>query len=293
MADQPLVSIGLPIFNCQETVAAAICSIIQQRYPNWELWLIDDGSTDQTTRVAGRFQDERVRLIGDGARLGLAARLNQAIALSQGKYFARMDGDDIAYPERLERQVEFLEANPQLDLVGADVMVFGENGQVLGKRSGPRSHAEICRRPISSFRMFHPTYLGKLAWFRRYEYDARVVVGQDQDLLLRAYRQSHFANLPEILLGYREAKLSLRKILRTRRFFVQAVIRQLGREGRLGLAPLAVVEQVLKGLLDTVAIGTGLNYRLLPQRAHHSISEAEIRRWQQVWRSVNQDQHYG
>jgi glycosyltransferase involved in cell wall biosynthesis len=292
MADQPLVSIGMPVFNCQATIAAALCSIFQQRYAHWELWLIDDGSTDQTAQVAGRFQEQRVRFIADGARLGLAARLNQAIALSQGKYFARMDGDDIAYPERFERQVEYLEANPQLDLVGADIVVFGENGQILGKRSGPRSHAEISRRPTSSFRMFHPTYLGKLAWFRQYEYDVRIAVGQDQDLLLRAYRQSRFANLPEILLGYREAKLSLQKILRTRRFFVQAVIRQLGREGRLGLAPLAIAEQVLKGVLDTVAIGTGLNYRLLPQRAHYSISEAEIRRWQQVWRSVNQG-HYG
>lgn len=288
MADQPLVSIGMPVFNCQTTVAAALCSLVNQTYQNWELFLIDDGSTDQTLQKVGSFQDQRIRVVADGARLGLAARLNQAIALSNGQYFGRMDGDDISYPERLEHQVDYLEANRQVDLAGTDLIVFGESGKILGKRSGPRSHAEICRRPISSFRIFHPTYLGKLAWFRLYGYDHRSILGQDQDLLLRAYRNSQFANLPEILLGYRETGLSLRKILRSRWFFIQAVIRQLRREGRLRLAPLAFIEQGLKGMLDVAAIGTGLNYRLLPQRAHHSLTEAEIRRWEQVWGSVNQ-----
>jgi hypothetical protein len=132
--------------------------------------------------------------------------------------------------------------------------------------------------------MFHPTYMGKLSWFRAYGYDARARLGQDQDLLLRAYRQSQFANLPEILLGYREEKLSLQKILRTRRFLVEAVLRQLRREGRLILTPLVIIEQILKGTLDALAIGTGLNHRLLPHRAQPSLSEIERQRWVEVWR---------
>jgi hypothetical protein len=131
--------------------------------------------------------------------------------------------------------------------------------------------------------------LGRLAWFKSYYYDARAELSQDQDLLLRSYRQSCFANLAEILVGYREEKLVLRKILRSRKFFIQAMLRQLRREQKLYLAPLALVEEGLKAALDVVAIGSGLNYRILPQRAQRSsLQEEEIARWQQVWRLVTQ-----
>jgi len=170
-------------------------------YNNWELFLIDDGSTDQTLQLARHFEEPRIHTLSDGARRGLAARLNQAIELSRGVYFARMDGDDVAYPKRLERQINYLEAHSEIDLVGTAMMVFAENGEILGKRAGPQTHADICRRPTGAFRMFHPTYMGRLAWFRHYRYDVRLTVSQDQDLLLRAYRTSQFANIPEILLG--------------------------------------------------------------------------------------------
>lgn len=290
MSESPLASIGMPVFNCQNTLAAALRSILLQTYDNWELFLIDDGSTDQSLQQARKFEDPRIHLLSDGARRGLAARLNQAIELSQGNYFARMDGDDVAYPERLERQVNYLEEHPEIDLVGTTMMVFTENGEILGKRAGPQTHADICRRPTGAFRMFHPTYMGRLVWFRRYRYDVRLTVSQDQDLLLRAYRSSQFANIPEILLGYREEKLALGKILKSRWTSIQAASRQLAREGRLPLASFAIIEHGLKALLDLFAVSTGLGYRLLPHRAQRSLcTEAEMQRWEQVWRLVNQD----
>lgn len=289
MAEQPLVSIGMPVFNCGHTLELAVRSILAQTYDNWELLLLDDGSTDNTISLARQFQDPRIGLLSDGRRYGLAARLNQAIDLSRGVYFARMDGDDISYPERLERQVNFLEAQGEVDLVGSAMMIFTEDGRVIGKRAGPKSHTAICPRPTTRFRVFHPTFLGRLAWFKSYYYDARAELSQDQDLLLRSYRQSCFANLAEILVGYREEKLVLRKILRSRKFFIQAMLRQLRREQKLYLAPLALVEEGLKAALDVVAIGSGLNYRILPQRAQRSsLQEEEIARWQQVWRLVTQ-----
>ena len=107
------VSIAMPVRDCASTVGAAIRSIVHQTIDDWDLILIDDGSTDSTLARIRSFSDDRIRVHSDGLSLGLAARLNQAIELAGGDYLARMDGDDIAYPERLERQIAVLKALPR------------------------------------------------------------------------------------------------------------------------------------------------------------------------------------
>ena len=285
-----LVSIGMPVRNCQETLQLAICSLLAQTYPHWELLLIDDGSSDGTLRVMQRFSDPRIRTCSDGGRRGLPARLNQAIAMSQGKYFARMDGDDVAYPERLERQVSYLEQHPNVDLVGAWVMVFGPGGIPLGKRAGSEIHDAICARPIDGFPIAHPTYVGRLEWFRRYRYNEMIPKSQDQELLLRSYRFSRFANVPEILLGYREERIYLKKILIGRWFLAQALAREFRRRQQPGLAVRAVMEQTLKTVVECVAVGTGLNHLILRHRAL-PITDEELQKWIKVWESTSNAGH--
>ena len=200
----PLVSIAMPVRNGARTLALAVQSILDQTYPHWELWIMDDGSTDGTPDLARSFGDPRIQVRADGGGQGISARLNQVIDLAHGSLYARMDADDVAYPQRLAEQVAYLAAHPTVDLVGAWVVVFNQAGQAAGKRTGPEAHAAICARPHAGFPIVHPTFLGHLAWFRRYQYDPRITNAQDQDLLLRAYRTSTLANVPEILLGYRE-----------------------------------------------------------------------------------------
>jgi glycosyltransferase involved in cell wall biosynthesis len=282
----PLVSIGMPVHNCQETLPLALRSLLAQSYSNWELLLIDDGSSDDTFHVASRFTDLRIKVYADGKNQGLPARLNQTIAKSQGKYFARMDGDDLAYPQRLERQVDYLEQHPNVDLVGAWVIVFGADGTPMGKRTGPEAHGAICARPSAGFPIVHPTYFGRLAWFQQYSYNETMQKSQDQDLLLRSYRFSRFANVPEILLGYREEQLNLKKILRARRLFVDSLFREFRRQQRPALAIRAVVEQGIKGAIDILAVNSGLRYRLLRHRAQR-ITQSESEDWIKVWSQLN------
>ena len=90
--------------------------------------------------------------------------MNETILLSAGKYFARMDGDDVAYPERLERQVRYLERHPQVDLLGTGILVFKADGNALGTRRIWRRHEEICRRPSAGFYLPHPTWMGKTGY---------------------------------------------------------------------------------------------------------------------------------
>ncbi len=286
--DAPVVSIGMSVQNCGKTLPLALRSLLAQTYERWELLLIDDGSSDETLQIAQQFVDPRIKVYADGENRNLAARLNQAIDMSQGKYFARMDGDDVAFPERLEHQIGYLEEHPDVDLVGTWAIVFGRDGSVLGKRTAPETHAAICAKPWAGFPMIHPTYLGRLKWFRRYRYDEALLRSQDQELLLRSYRFSRFANVPEILLGYREERLHLKKILTGRWFFAKALAREFLQQWRPGLAVRAVVEQALKAILDCVAVGSGLNHRLLRHRAW-PITCAESQHWQRVWQLVHQD----
>lgn len=283
----PLVSIGMPVLNCGATIRPAVQSILNQTFRDWELLVMDDGSRDDTLEARRELADARVRVFADGEHRGLVARLNQAIEVSRGKYFARMDGDDVSYPERLARQVEFLEAHPEVDLLAGGIVVFGRDGQLLGTREVPTQHESICRRPWAGFYLAHPTWMGRIEWFRGHRYRAEAVRCEDQDLLLRSYEVSRFAALPEIVLGYREEELSLKKLLVGRRSFARSVVREAMMKRQYAMALRGVAEQALKSLADCVAVGTGLNYRLLRHRALPA-DDTIRQRWAQLWGEVRE-----
>ncbi len=282
----PLISIAMPVRNCERTLEVTLRSILWQTYADWELLLIDDGSTDATLRIAREFRDSRIRVFSDSTSKGLPERLNQAIALSKGRLFARMDGDDIAYPLRLERQASLLREHRDVDLVGSSVLVFGTDGVSLGKRMCPATHDAICSNPASGFPMSHPTFIGRLDWFKHWQFDKRAGSVCDQDLLLRSFSFSRFANVVDILQGYREEAIHLNKILRYRQQMAGALMRYFRNRHPL-IAALAILEQTLKGGIDCFAVCSGLNHRLLRHRAQ-PITSAEAETWQKVWESVNQ-----
>jgi len=283
----PPVSIAMPVFNCERTLATAIRSILNQTFEDFTLLLLDDGSTDRSLEIAQSFVDSRVRIFADGMHRGIASRLNQAISLSRGKYFARMDSDDVSYPDRLALQMEFLSQHPEIDLLGGGVLVFGPDGEALGTRRCVISHKQICERPWRGFLLAHPTWMGKTEWFRSHLYHDDVLRGEDQDLLFRSHESSRFAALPEIIVGYREGHLSLKNLLRGRTYFVKCVVRDATEKGKYFIAGAAILEQALKGLVDCFAIYTGLNYKILRHRAL-PIGEEEKQRWAQVWNATQQ-----
>ena len=285
LADYPLISIGMSVRDGANTLRLSLQSIVNQSYENWELILIDDGSKDATSSVAAGFGDRRIRYFSDGQSLGLPVRLNQAIDAARGDYFARMDADDISYASRLERQCEFLRANPEIDLVGSWVLVFNNAGDVLGRRTGPSDHFSLCARPLGGFKMAHPTYMGRTEWFRKYRYDVGRLRCEDQDLLLRSYRASRFANIPLILLGYRES-LTLKKSIASRRMMARALAREFWRQWRPDMALAAILGQISKSVFDYVAFTTGLEYRMLHHRYEPS-SKEDCQEWARVWNSLH------
>ncbi len=281
MSSSPLVSIAMPFYNSAGTIAASIRSILRQTYTNWELLLCDDGSTDGGREIAGSFHDPRISLWGDHGRLELGARLNECIARASGEYLARMDADDIAYPQRLEKQLHFLQARPDVDLTGGWAVLFADSGAAIGKRADPLVHTAIARHPLYSFHMIHPTYMAKTAWFRRYGYRADALRCEDRDLLFRSCAESRFANLPEIVLGYRQGAFDLRKRFRSRWNWNRCAARYLSTGERLCVAAM----EALKGCRDVLAVAAHADSTWLRARCT-ALSAGEMREWQALWDSL-------
>jgi len=281
-SSDPLVSIGMPVFNCGNTLHSSVASILNQHYQNWELILIDDGSQDRTLEIARSVKDSRIRVIDGERNCQLPARLNQAVELSTGSYFARMDGDDVSYPDRLRLQVRYLQAHPEVDLLGGGVVVFRGEGEAYGKRSPRTTHESICARPWASIGMVHPTWMGKIEWFRSNRYRPDALRMEDADLLFRTHPLSRFANLPDILLGFREDTVSLRKILPARINISKMLLDYASTGGSYTLAARGLWGQALRTVADVVAIGTGLNHRILRHRAR-PLKDPMMQSWAEVW----------
>jgi glycosyltransferase involved in cell wall biosynthesis len=211
------VSVGIPFLNARRTLADAVRSVLAQTFDDWELLLADDGSSDGSVEIVRGLCDPRVRLVSDGVNRGLPDRLNQIAALARGKYLARMDADDLMHPERLQRQVRFLEANPGVDLVDTATFTINENNEPLGIR-GDRPLNSDPAVILRSGLLIHPTVMGRTSWFRANPYDARFVRAEDQELWVRTCRRTVFGRLPEPLFFYRESLSgNLRNYLRTER----------------------------------------------------------------------------
>ncbi len=198
-----LVSIGMGVYNGSQFIEDAITSIIKQTYTNWELIIFDDGSTDDTLERIKSFDDRRIKIFSDGRNKGLPKRLNECIELSRGFYFARMDGDDIMMPNRLETQVNYLETHKDIDVIGSLAIMIDDKTQVFAKKKKyvPQSLYDIIR---SGSYFIHPTVMARLTWFKQHKYDAGGYRGEDYDLWIRTFETSKFFISDDYLLFYRE-----------------------------------------------------------------------------------------
>ncbi|AWX45807.1 Chondroitin synthase [Flagellimonas maritima] len=207
MNKAPLVSIGIPFYNSDSYLKFAINSVIMQTYSNWELFLLNDGSTDNSVNIASSFEQEdaRITLINDTRNKGLPARLNQLSELANGQYYCRMDADDIMHPKRIEVQVNHLLENPKIDLLGTKVIAIDNENKIIGLRKGLTKKKYTLNHVAHSGWCAHPTIIGKTSWFKDNKYDVSLKRSQDYDLWIRTVIKSNFINLENPYLYYREA----------------------------------------------------------------------------------------
>jgi glycosyltransferase involved in cell wall biosynthesis len=203
------VTVAMPFFHSAATLELSISSLLNQSYGDFELLLCDDGSDYQGLAIAHSFNDPRVICWRDARRLGLPARLNECIDRARGPYLSRMDADHIARQDRLAQQMAFFVEHEEVDLCGGGAMVFGKYGRPPWRFNPPTDHGEIIRSPSLGFPLLHPAWMGRIEWFRRWRYDESIPLAEDQELLRRSCHNSRFANLPQIVLCYREERITL------------------------------------------------------------------------------------
>jgi len=249
-----LITVAMPVYNAGVYLRTAVLSILNQTHLNWELLIIDDGSTDTSLESIDDIYDPRIKLLRDHCNKGLAARLNEAVDLARGQFLARMDGDDISYPDRFATQIALFRSDPQLDVVSVRAITISRMNEIVGILPSPLNHAEICAKPWRGFYFPHPTWMGRIEWFRRHRYRTlfrNPISIEDQELLLRTYRDSKFACVPEIQFAYRiQDRILLKKRLKTRLALFRVQTASFLTNGQYRFTLIAGVVFVLRILSD-------------------------------------------
>jgi glycosyltransferase involved in cell wall biosynthesis len=204
----PAISVVMSVYNGEKYAPEAVESILAQTFRDFELIVIDDGSTDGTKALLEGFaqRDTRVRLISRPNK-GLTKTLNEGLGVARGEFVARMDADDVSLPTRFEKQIEFLRANPDCVCVGARVLRVDPYGSPLSESDHKLTHEEIDAQLIEQglgWAITHPVAMMRRDAVQQVGgYREQFKTSQDLDLWLRLAEVGRLANLPEILLKYR------------------------------------------------------------------------------------------
>ncbi|MBV8781276.1 MAG: glycosyltransferase [Phycisphaerae bacterium] len=212
MSDIPLISVVLPVYNSAPYIAKAVESILAQTFTDFELIIVNDGSTDGTEAILRKFekQDSRIRLISR-PNTGYIIALNEALGLARGELVARMDGDDISLPRRFERQVAFLREHPDVNVVGGRVEIIDSSGRLILRPETPLHDAELQAALLEGRNvMGHPSIMARRqAIVDCGGYDGATWPAEDLDLWLRMGERGKLACVPQFVLRYREHEKSI------------------------------------------------------------------------------------
>lgn len=203
MSKAPLVSVLMPVFNAEKYLKEAIGSILNQTFKDFELIVVNDGSTDNSEQMVMSYRDHRIKYVLNHENLGIVKSLNRGLELAQGKYIARMDADDISVPNRLEKQINFMESNAHVAVCGAQAMCIDKQGNNLWELPVPQQSDEIKARMLFSNCFIHPLTFFRSNIVKQYQYDLDYQYAEDYFLLAKISGTYEVANLPEKLLLYR------------------------------------------------------------------------------------------
>jgi glycosyltransferase involved in cell wall biosynthesis len=192
----------MPVYNGAKYLNESIDSILNQTLTNFEFIIIDDASTDDSVGIIKSYDSSRIRLVENKKNVGQSATLNKGLSLAKGKYIARMDQDDISMPERLERQAEFMEDNPQIGVCGSWLQLMGKFDGILELET---KSEDIKMNLLTNQNLAHPAVMIRKDTLVKYDlnYNPAYSIAQDYDLWVRMFEFCSFANIPEALIKYR------------------------------------------------------------------------------------------
>lgn len=200
---QPKITVFMAAYNQADFIEQSINSILTQSFSDFELIVVNDGSTDDTPTIVESFNDDRIRLVHNDGNKGLIYTRNRLLTLAKGEYIAILDGDDIAYPERLKLQYNYLMTNPEIVLCGGHATIIDEHGNKTGgKLRVPVNNTVdlfmLFGNPfVNSTTMFKTSVFNELNGYQNY------TISEDFDLFIRMAEKHKVANLDETLVDYR------------------------------------------------------------------------------------------
>lgn len=209
----PLVSVIMPIYNAEKYARESIESILNQSFSNFELIIINDGSTDYSEKVILSFKDARIKYFKNEKNLKLIETLNLGLKLAQGKYIARIDADDVALPVRFEKQITFLENNTDYGIVGSFAKCFGDSNGILKyvEEDQDIRFALLTHNPfIHSSVMFSRSILEE----HNLEFRKEQLHVEDYDLWINMICHTKAKIIPETLIKYRIHENQISSIFR-------------------------------------------------------------------------------
>ena len=263
---KPYVSVAIPFYNAEKYLADAIRSIMVQSYKNWELILIDDGSSDGSLNIATSIVDSRIRVVSDGKNKKLAARLNEVARLAKYDYLVRMDADDLIAIDRIERQMDILLADASLDLVTTGVVSVSDDLEYIGHRGQNAIHPTLHQLITKKVGVTHAAIVGRKSWFLRNPYDESLKVAQDFSLWISAAAKDDFRIkiIEDPLYYYREeGNVSAVKMLQAYKYERKIILQYTFGSQKIKLWIKAKLKSVLVSILSAL----GLMHLLFHKRA--------------------------
>lgn len=210
---KPTVTVLMSAYNAEAYIADSVNSILNQSFTDFEFIIINDGSTDSTGEYLSEIEkrDHRIKYIINEKNIGLAGALNKGLRLSKGKYIVRMDADDVSLPNRIQKQVTYMDSNPEIGVSSGWILSFGEKSTVW---KCPEIHDQIWTRMFFRNSLWHPAVIFRNGILKNYnfEYDENYERSQDYDLWSKMASVTKFGNLQEVILKYRLHENQVSKI---------------------------------------------------------------------------------
>ncbi len=274
--DSPVISIICAFYNTGPKLLDMIKSIYSQTFSDWELILLNDGSTDDSLQIAKSVNDVKIHVYDNGCNLGRAASRNQLVKLAKGQYIALMDADDMSATTRLQKQYELLQSNLQLDVVGTGICYPNNSDIPVGQWIPSIKHDVICANPERTFGICHGSIMARKEWFGLFPYNSKIKLAEDYDLFLSAYKQSKFGNVPEPLYYYRlDPSYNLKKQLHSRYCVAKVLFYHYRKNEQWNKIITCWLVQFVKALITVVMFVLGQRSKLMSKR-YNKLTEEQF-----------------
>lgn len=249
------VSVIMPVYNAESYLSLSIESLLSQTMENFELILVDDGSTDDSAVIGNSYRDHRIVRINHGVNRGNFAARNSGLKIARGRYVSVMDADDVAYAHRLQTQADYLNKHPQVGLIGALADRIDGEGSMIGSMARPLTFADIRLFLLKENCFIHPTIMARAQYLKKeyIRYNEEYVYAGDYDFVSCCARRFAIENINEKLIQYRVHKTQISQTQKTKQVSYADRIR---------------LKQIIQ---------FGLKVDLKEQRAHLNMMKGEIK----------------